>query len=85
MKSSHFNFGECDCCGKNNRVLFFYRGTALAPDAWRCGECGGYDAETVANELFDEINRLIQKAGSGGQWDYIRAIESAFAEIRESA
>lgn len=81
MPLSNFRliFGECDCCGKPNRVL--HRGESCGCEAYACADChfGGSLADD-ADDLTDEIDRLIPDAETGEQWAHICALEAAYVE-----
>jgi hypothetical protein len=51
-----FIFGECDCCGTDNRVL--HRGEAAGLEAYACAECRYTDPKDEAYEIEEEIDAI---------------------------
>jgi len=49
-------FGQCDCCGKDNRVL--HRGEAAGCEAYACAECRYTDPAEEAYEIEEEIEAI---------------------------
>lgn len=49
-------FGECDCCGAENRVL--HRGEAAGCEAYACAECRYSDPKDEAHEIEEEIEAI---------------------------
>lgn len=73
-------FGECDACGKNNRVLTLC--VVYGIDTAACHECtgnGGGDDE--ADELAAEIEYLKPKAETGDHHARICAMEARYVEL----
>lgn len=66
------NFGTCRFCLAPNRVLHD------AP-AMCCG-CLNADLALDADDLREEIERLMPKAETGEQWAHICALEAAYVE-----
>lgn len=71
-------FGQCDCCGTSNRVL--HRGEASGLEAYACAKCRYGALADDADDLRDEIERLLSKAETGEQWAHICALEAALVE-----
>jgi hypothetical protein len=74
----HLIFGECDCCGTRNRVLTTC--VAYGSDTAACTECRYGSLSDDADELHNEIERLLPLAETGEQHTRICALEAAYVE-----
>jgi hypothetical protein len=67
--------GQCDCCGKDHRLLHFtvYAGM----DTSACAECCNGDVLEDRDDIQFEMNNLIRIAETGEQWARIAELEIA--------
>jgi hypothetical protein len=76
--TSKLIFGDCDCCGKPNRVLHF--ALAHSIETWACAECHGNKLSDDVDDLNDEIYRLNPKAETSEQHAHLCSLYAALEE-----
>lgn len=69
--------GQCDCCGKNHRLL--HRTVFSGLDTSACSFCCQRDPEEDREDIESEIARLRPNAETGEQWARICELECALS------
>lgn len=65
-------FGECDCCGADNRVL--HRGEVAGLEAMACAECRYTNPADEAHEIEDEIDAIEADPARHGDGEHRRLL-----------